>query len=104
MAYSIFVKSTNPITDQIKKMINSFKICGNIKSYNLPDKNFKQIQPKVNEQTLALYNQYFINSNQLTWGIFEPEAPKKFENVEAIEKAIDYDFKFLIRYQSLNET
>ena len=104
MVYTIFVKSANPISDQIKKMINSFKIGGNIKNYNLPDKTFKQIQPNVNEQTLALYNQYFINSNQLTWGIFEANAPKKFENVEAIEKAIDYDFKFLIRYQSLNET
>lgn len=100
--YTILVKTNSEDLTQAKSIISSFKVIGKPTNTKLEDGHFKVKELNKNEKTKEIYNKYFSDEATLTWGIFEAEAPKKFENVNSIEEKIGYDFKFLIRYQSFN--
>ncbi len=57
-----------------------------------------------NEETRSLYEKYFLSGGELTWGIFEPTAPYSFENLTQLEANLDYNFKFLLVYKSVQKT
>jgi len=100
--YTVLAKTNNEDLTQVKSILNSFRVISEPKDIQIPDGYFKNIELKQNDETKEVYNKYFSDEAKLTWGIFETEAPKNFDNVEEIEKNIGYDFKFLIRYQNFN--
>lgn len=102
VTYTVLIKSVEPISEDLKNIAKNIKITNeNLKEYQLPEKMYKQITPKVNEKTLAFYNKYFINSKELTWGIFDATTSSNLDFIKSIEEKIEHDFKFLIRYQHL---
>lgn len=102
-AYTIFVKSSSHISEDIMNTMKTFKTTDKFKTAEVEDNKFKQIEPKVSETALSMYNKYFIDSKELIWGIFEPSAPDNMSKLNEIEEKISYDFKFLLRYQSLSK-
>lgn len=100
--YTIIAKTNNSDLTQLKSMLNSFKVINKPKNVKIPDGYFKVNTRGKNEETMKVYNEYFGNDASLSWGIFEPEAPADFTKLTEIENKIDYDFKFLLRYQSFN--
>ncbi|MGE5328418.1 MAG: glycoside hydrolase family 26 protein [Deltaproteobacteria bacterium] len=94
--YTVFIKSSKPIENgmQIIKSFNVFEKSGKL----APMKQFKKIKPSVNKETMDVYEKYFLDSKKLTWGIFENSAPKSMKILKDIEAAVDYDFRFLIKY------
>lgn len=102
MAYTMLIKSNSEISSDIMDVVNSFKIGNTINKYEIPDNYFKIVDLNVNEDTKKVYDNYFVTSDKLTWGIFEPNAPKNFDNLDKIEESIGKGFEFLIRYQSFN--
>lgn len=100
--YTILAKTNTDDFTQVKSIINSFKVKNEPKGIKIPDGYFKKVELDENDKTKEIYNTYFSDEAKLTWGIFEPGAPQNFENLDKIEEKVNYDFKFLIRYQSLN--
>ena len=100
--YTILAKTSNSDLTQVKSIIDTFRVIGAPKELNIADGYFKNVDLKVNDETKTIYDEYFSEEAKLTWGIFDTEAPKKFDNVNEIETQINYDFKFLIRYQHFN--
>lgn len=109
MAYTIFYKSTKDIShdDKYQQILESFTLMSPIGTVTKGSfrENKKDAQPahytKWNEETQKLYDDYFVNNNELTWGIFEPNAPLDFYTLNILEKKLDYQFEFLLHYQHL---
>ncbi|WP_202976446.1 glycoside hydrolase family 26 protein [Anaerophilus nitritogenes] len=101
--YTIFIKSSRQFYnfEDYMDVISSFKI---IEKKGNPSINtkFKPVERKLNEETKEFYYKYFVNSDKLRWGIFEQSAPASFSYLKGIENRLDYEFKFLVRYQSLD--
>jgi beta-mannanase len=57
-----------------------------------------------NEETKDFYNRYFGESTELKWGIFEPKAPEYFQEVQTLEKLLDYEFSIVLNYSSFENT
>jgi len=100
--YTILAKTNTSDLTQIKSIISSFKVIGEPKEIKIADRYFKNKVLTQNDATKSIYNKYFSDESELTWGIFEPEAPRKFEVLDEIEEKIGNEFKFLIRYQGFN--
>lgn len=104
--FTILIKSAQPIYNEMDIM-KSFKILkptGNVAA--LPSPLFKQNSPEskqLNEETIAVLQQYFSNNSPLTWGIFEPSAPTSMTRLNQIEERVNHEFNFLIRYSDLDE-
>lgn len=59
--------------------------------------------PDWNEETRALYDAYFAPESGLTWGLYEPGAPRwDVEKLRAIESALDHKFRFLLEYSDFS--
>ena len=103
VTYTVVIKSIKPITNEQIKLAKSIKITSSniVRNYQLPEKMFKQITPSVNEETLNAYNKYFIDSKELTWGIFDVTTATHLNYIKSLEEKINSEFKFLIRYQHL---
>ena len=102
--YSLFFKSSEPLDETL-----CFEI---IKSFKITDKTGKPYMSKLpgegyvrnwNDETQAFYNDYFINSDKLTWGIFDNYAPDFFEHYRKTEELLNFNFDFLVKYQNLPE-
>lgn len=100
--YTILAKTSSSDLNEVKSIINSFKIVGEPKNITLEDGYFKSVELTQNDETKELYNKYFSDEAKLTWGIFDSEAPMDFRSLDNIEEKIEYDFKFLLRYQHFN--
>ena len=50
------------------------------------------------EATQALYNQYFSETSEQTWGIFQPESPLDMAPLIAIEEELSYTFPIMMTY------
>lgn len=100
--YTILAKTSSSDLSQVKNIINSFKFISEPNEIELEDGHFKNIELSQNAETKELYNEYFSDEANLTWGIFEPEAPMDFTSLDNIEEKINYKFKFLLRYQNFN--
>lgn len=102
VTYTVLIKSTDPISQDLINIAKNIKITkGSLKPYELPEKMYKQITPKVNQETLDFYNKYFIDSQELSWGMYDVTTSYSFDFINSLEQKIDHEFKFLIRYQNL---
>lgn len=102
--YTIFFKSSMELDDnQCMSILKSFE-CIEKKgttyislNENYPIKKHNQ----WNEETQQFFNDYFVDSKQLTWGIFDPLAPNYFDYFLPLEKRLDFKFPFLLVYHIL---
>ncbi|QOR34912.1 endoglucanase [Clostridium sp. 'deep sea'] len=100
--YTIFIKSSKPFTNnKYLQLINTFKAIDktDVKQLNV---KFKNTNKKFNKETEQFYEEYFLRSNSLIWGIFENTAPKSFDFLNSLEKKLDFKFEFLLKYQCLS--
>ncbi|AKL94176.1 endoglucanase H [Clostridium aceticum] len=98
--YTIFIKSSKPIEDYMT-IINSFRLVekrGTAKVHT----TYKTTEKNLNEATRNFYNQYFLKSDSLKWGIFEWTAASNYNFLNDLEKRLDYTFEFIVRYQTLD--
>ncbi|HWQ77060.1 MAG TPA: glycosyl hydrolase [Syntrophomonas sp.] len=103
LVYTILMKSSRPIDEQkFMRLVKSFRPVE--KHENLAPTLHPVVAKQWNAETVQAYEQYFGPQAQLKWGIYEPKAPGEMENLNAVEKSLDYKFHFLIRYQNLDET
>lgn len=54
------------------------------------------------EATKVYFEKNFIESTELSWGIFEPSTIKGLEPLNEMEASISYDFEYLLQYYNLN--
>ena len=101
--YTIFIKSSRAFYnyEDYMDIISSFRI---IEKKGKPTINttFKIVDRNLNHETKEFYEKYFLNSDKLIWGIFEPTAPGSLSYLRSLEEKLDYEFEFLVRYQSLD--
>ncbi|WP_051280314.1 glycoside hydrolase family 26 protein [Anaerovorax odorimutans] len=101
--YSIFVKADEPLWQSggYMYLANSFTAftptqsayTRKAKPTNFEDKGW-------NNETKIAYNQYFGSDSELKWGIFEPNAPDSFSDLDRIESEIEYEFPIILNYTS----
>ncbi len=100
--YTIILKSSEPIGSRGDTITGSF-------SFISPQgiaRNFKENKPStttMNQATRSAFDELFGKNATLTWGLFEYSAPQVFHQLEEKEKALDYRFKVLLRYQTMDE-
>ncbi len=99
--YTVMIKSTQPI-ENAGEIAASFTL---VERQGTPEFNRPEAKSTTpfNAETRALYDHFFSTASPLRWGIFEPVAPQKFENLDALEAKLNYTFPILVRYQSFNE-
>lgn len=109
MCYTIFFKSTRDISNdpnyqQVLKSFQLMKPMGEVAKGSFIEGN-KQKEAsnyhKWNAETQAFYDRYFALESEMTWGIFEPNAPLDFYTLDILEDKLDYQFDFLLQYQHL---
>lgn len=99
--YTVFIKSSTPIDNEMD-YIHSLQI---FEPQGTPrnEKLFLKSRTRLNAETKTFYDKYFSAAAPLRWGVFEPSAPETFQYLTPLEKRVEYDFPFLLRYQSLEE-
>ncbi len=104
--YSIFIKSTEPIDESYyRDLAASFSLRPATKSYKAPKTVAVDISARGwNKETEAFYRKYFLETADLTWGIFEPQfAYFDFSNYKKIEERLDYEFPIMVWYNHISE-
>ncbi|WP_099191645.1 glycoside hydrolase family 26 protein [Tepidibacter mesophilus] len=99
--YTIIIKSSKKLKHHrnYMKIIASFKILDE----NNDLKTSESLKNKyLNQETMLFYEKYFSKNKGLKWGIFENTAPKSLDFLNSLEKKLDYNFKFLVTYQSFS--
>lgn len=99
--YTIIIKSSKALKHprQYIKIIGSFKVI----SENKDLKTQEPLESKnLNKETMLFYKKYFCENDELKWGIFENTAPESFDFLSSLEKKLDYNFEFLVKYQSFS--
>lgn len=103
--YSIFVKSASPLWEVggYDYLANSFtNFAPTHEAYNRQTQSIPVDRRGWNDETASVYNQYFGENSNLSWGIFEPSAPEYFSDLEKIEKSIQFEFPFILNYTSFD--
>ncbi len=98
--YTIFIKSNAPIENYME-MIRSFKIEPH-KGKSILTKEFNPSKKNFNQETTEFYNKYFIENEELDWGIYYPGAPGEMMQLKELEEKLQYSFSVLVRYQTLD--
>lgn len=93
--YTILVKSTMPITDK-NNIVENLSFC-KTKEEKEPLQKKYNVPKEWNEETKTLYN-YIKNSEDLKWGIFQPDYLEENSELNTIENGINYQFEFLLWY------
>ncbi len=65
----------------------------------IPSKH--QVNGQWNEETQKFFHDYFVDSKQLTWGIFNPLADNYLEYFDALEQRLNFKFPFALLYHIL---
>ncbi len=94
--HTILAKSNQKITDY-EAYLDNFKIIRQKGSFEPAITMKKRSQRAFNEETEKLFDDYFLNSDKLSWGIFKYEFISN-DDLKKFEKKIDHDFKFLLWY------
>lgn len=103
--YSIFVKSSAPLWE-----VGGYEyLATNFHTFAPTQAAYiRQAQPIPlnkrgwNDETNAIYTQYFGSDSPLSWGIFEPSAPEYFTELDKLEENMDYEFPFILNYTSFD--
>lgn len=99
--YTILIKSNSPINDY-KEYLNRFTVKKT--KYTFTEK----LEPKVasgrvfNDETEKFYNDYFVNSNNVSWGVFHPKYMED-DSLKQFENDIDHNFDFALWYTGFHK-
>lgn len=97
--YTVFIKSTKKL-ENYKDYEKRFKVISKKDNYE-PVINVKTRSNRTfNEETTKVYNDYFLNSDKVNWGIFH-YGFKDTDDVKKFEKKIDHNFEFVLWYTSI---
>lgn len=101
--YTILIKSSRPFYnyEDYMDIISTFRMIDKKGSASI-NTTFKPVDRKLSPETREFYEKYFLNSDEMIWGIFEPSAPGSMSYLKSLEEKLDYEFPFLVRYQSLD--
>lgn len=105
--YTIFVKSTDPLNMNggYDYLINNFNIFTPTKDAYMRQANPIPTEERGwNKETLDFYNDFFGPDSTLKWGLFQPKAPDDFNQMNYLEKEMDYTFPILLNYTNINNT
>lgn len=97
--YTIMIHSNEAIDEMA--YIARFKIID--KDGSMPAKAiYKSSENKKwNEETKEFYQNNFVDSNIIKWGLFEPSSVHGLEKFYEIENSLDYDFEYVLQYYDL---
>jgi len=99
--YNVMVKSAESI--DALSYLGRLKIIEIDESAVVKQKQFHRMENSYwNEMTKNYFNEAFIESKTLTWGIFEPSTIRGLEPLNEFEETINYDFNYLLQYYNLN--
>ena len=99
--YTIFVKSDTPFyqTGGYYYLTNNFQTFAPSQSAYMKQSQAVPLADKGwNQETQDFYKQYFGPDSLLTWGIFEPNAPDDFTQLNYLETSMEYKFPILLNY------
>jgi len=99
--YTILVKSTVPFytTGGYQYLIDNFTTFTPTQSpYMRVAKAVSAEDRGWNQETQDFYQNYFGADSALTWGIFEPDAPDNFTQLNYLESSMEYQFPILLNY------
>ncbi len=86
--------------DTVYKMLYSFDLNVPIKGQMQNFTGYKSVpDPNWNEETRAFYDE-LVNTDKLKWGVYVPQGVRDlhFDEVEDMERKIDYTFDGMIEY------
>ncbi len=99
--FTFLIKSTKSLSKEELGIIETFNIRPFTKvAKNLPFTGGKTSNREMALTTKIVYEKFFGDNSQLTWGIYEPNAPVSFQKLQAIENYINYKFPFIVDYQN----
>lgn len=94
--YTVIVKSSKKI-DDYKYYLNKFQTKNILGTFKTTE-SVKNASGRVfNDETEKLYQEYFKQSQDINWGIFQPDYLST-ENLKTFEKEINHNFKFILWY------
>ncbi len=99
--YTILIKSTYKI-DNHKEYISAFTIIKPVKGEERVHNIKYASNREFNAETKEFYDQYFKNSNEIEWGIYQYDYIES-EELYKIENRINHKFKLLLLYTEFNE-
>lgn len=99
--YTLLIKSTHKINNY-QEYISAFTIIKHTKEkeyiYNIKCASDREYNPETTE----FYNQYFKNSSEIEWGIYQYDYMES-EELSEIEDKINHRFKLLLLYTEFDE-
>ncbi len=99
--YTILIKSTYKI-DNHQEYISAFTIIKPVKGEERVHNIKYALNREFNAETKEFYDQYFKNSNEIEWGIYQYDYMES-EELYKIENRINHKFKLLLLYTEFNE-
>ncbi len=96
--FTLLFKSQEALTDHWE-IINSFQLADRVATPKIHQRYYP-VERDWSQGTQAFYNQYFIDSDELVWGIFEYSAPGDFTDLFQLERKLEYEFPFLLHYKN----
>lgn len=103
--YTILIKSNEPIEDD--KYLQNFQFSTKVNFTEdfvrgLDKKLTSNINNKnLNEETRKFYQEYFVDSNKLNWGVFSPAFSNNKPDLAEYEEKINYQFPFILHYTAI---
>ena len=97
--YTLFFKSSKPLENH-REIIESFRLTEISATPGLHVK-YQPVERDWNETTRQFYDHYFINNEEMAWGIFESSAPRNFSPLTQLENQLNHQFRFLLLYKNL---
>lgn len=104
LVYTFLFKSLLPFDDEnfYKNIINSFSVkTSNIEGMALRYDDFRD-REGLSSATENVLKKYFLNEDNLTWGIFEPSAPTDMKILQDLQRNLEYEFPFIVTYHNFN--
>lgn len=100
--YALHFKTSDPswLENNCAQILDSFTVIEpSIYAESVYYKD-KQRKYPLNKETEDFLNKEFIAEQK--WGLFEPAAPEDTSELKALEKMVDYRFRYLLVYSNIN--
>ena len=97
---TLLFKAEKPLTEEYRRIIESVQMTERTTTPGF-HVNSQVVEQTWNEVTERFYQHYFVDNQQLIWGIFQPTAPKTMTDLHQLEDRLDYQFRFLLLYKNL---
>ncbi len=105
--YCFQMSSTKAISeDTLRAIAESFDTIDPLLDHEAKDyPRFANVRDNLTDETKELYNTYFADDADLTWGVFAPlVGPDSADDLVAMEDTFDYHFKFALYYTGIQDT